>query len=185
MKAICTITIFFAFFLNSSAQNTASGFIVLPNGDTLIGKINFGSNNRATSSQAVSFIDAEGVEKKYNAQKDEVKTFSYEVAGYRKNFVYFKLKQKVDSRWFERIYKGTSYSLYLTSVTGSFGVVDVTAPWFVLQKPTGEYVFLENCGLCGWRQKLTDFLADNPDALAQVEELKAKELGIFLRKICK
>jgi len=163
----------------------ANGFIVIPNGDTLVGKINFGGIKRATTSHEVSFIDAEGLEKKYSAQKDEVKGFSYEVAGYRKNYVYFKLKQKVDSRWFERIYAGTSYSLYLTSVTGSFGTVDVTAPWYVLQKPTGEYVFLENCGLCAWRQKLTEFLADNPDALAQVAEIKAKELGIFLRKICK
>jgi hypothetical protein len=185
MRFVYTIMFISLFLITVSAQKIVPGYIILSNGDTLIGKIHFGGFKQTTNSQEVSFINNEGIEKQYNANNDEVKAFGFENIGVRKHYVYFKLKYKADSRWFERIYIGTKYSLYLTSVTGSFGIVDVTAPWFVLQKPTGEYVFLENCGLCGWRQKLTEFLIDNPDAQAQVETIKAKELGNFLLKISK
>ena len=182
MKVTCSILFVFLMFCKGWAQDIANGYIILPNGDTLIGKINF---KRAVSWQEVSFINADGLEKKFRAQKDEVKGYGFETFGMRKNYIFFNLNQRADSRWFERICSGKSYSLYRTSVTGSFGTVDVTSSWYVLQKPTGEFVFLENCGLCGWRQKLAEFLTDNPDASAQVESIKAKELGDFLRRICK
>jgi hypothetical protein len=185
MKLICTILFVCSTMLSSRAQTLVNGYIVLPNGDSLFGKINFGGIRRATTWQEVTLVNTEGVEKKYRAQHEEVKGYGYEVVGVRKDFIYFRLKQKADSRWFERIHSGASYTLYRTSVTGSFGTVDVTAPWYVLQKPTGEFVFLENCGLCAWRKKLAEFLTDNPEALAQAEDVKAKELGEFLRRISK
>jgi hypothetical protein len=177
----CTIT-----FLSSRADPLlVNGYILLPNGDTLRGQIKFGGFRAATNTDEVTLVDQAGIEKKYKAKKGEVKGYGCETMGIKTDFMYFELKQKADSRWFQRINKGSRYSVYASSVTGSFGTVDVTEAWYVLEKPSGEFVLLETCGLCAWRKNLTAFLTDDPEALAGLEDVKAKELGAYLIKISK
>ena len=172
-------------FFYSKASSLVNGYIILPNGDTLVGQIKFGGFRQATNWEEVTFVDNAGVETKYKAQKGEVKGYGIESFGIKKDFIYFELKPKANSRWFERIYTGAAYSLYGSSVTGSFGTVDVTSIWYVLQKPSGEFQFLETCGICPWRKNLSTFLAEDADALTGLEEVKAKELGKYLKKICR
>lgn len=185
MRLCYTLIFVLVWFQSSFCQETVNGYVVLPNDDTLNGIIKLGGIKRATTNREVTMIDSNGMEKKYRAQEGEVKAFGTEILGINKHYVFFKLKQKADSQWFERICTGKKYSLYLTRVTGSFGTVDVTSPWFVLQKANGSFVFLENCALCGWRKNLTEFLTDDQEILSRVEDIKAKELGTFLYSICK
>lgn len=183
MKALRLLLIFTLSCMYTRAATLVDGYIILPNGDTLRGQIKFGGLREATNWEEVTFVDPSGVEKKYKAQKGEVKGYGYETMGIKKDYIYFVLKPKADSQWFQRVFEASRYSVYATSVTGSFGTVDVTAPWYVLEKPGGEFVMLETCGLCAWRKNLTEFLADNPEALAVLQTLKAKDLGAFLRDI--
>ncbi|MCU0387959.1 MAG: hypothetical protein MUE71_05085 [Chitinophagaceae bacterium] len=170
-------------FCTAQSAELVKGYIVLPNGDTLRGQIKFGGFRAATNWEEVTFVDESGVEKKYKAQKDEVKGYGYEIMGIRKDFIYFIIKKKYNSQFFERIQKGSSYSVYASSVTNSYGTVDVTDVLYVVEKPSGEYVLVESCGTCPWRKTLTAFLADNPDALAGLENVKAKGLGAYLVSI--
>lgn len=185
MKSFWFTLFFITSIITGKSATLVDGYIVLPNGDTLRGQIKFGGLREATNWEEVTFVDKNGVEKKYKAQKGEVKGYGYESMGIKKDYVYFLLKSKADSQWFQRVYKGSSYSVYATSVTGSFGTVDVTSPWYILEKPSGEFVFMETCGICPWRKNITAFLSDNPEALATLENVKAKELGEYLLKISK
>jgi hypothetical protein len=185
MKALWIALFITISFFSSGAPTLVNGYIVLPGGDTLYGQIKFGGVREATNWEEVTFVDKAGVEKKYKAQRGEVKGYGYETLGIKKDYIYFVLKQKADSQWFQRVFSGSKYTIYATSVTGSFGTVDVTSPWYVLEKPSGGFVFLETCGVCAWRKNLTEFLADDPDALASLENVKAKELYTYLIKISK
>lgn len=185
MKLILCILLTGFILTDCSAQPLlVNGYIILPSGDTLIGKIKFGGFRAATNTDEVTF-EKDDSSKKYKARKGEIIGYGYESTGFRKHFRYFELKQKPDSRFFEWIYTGKAYTMYGSSVTGSFGTVDVSSIWYVLQKPDGQYVQLETCGLCAWRKNLAEFLADDPEALASLEAVKPKELGKFLRSICK
>jgi hypothetical protein len=181
----CVVALIFAFmFLSSKADPLfVNGYILLPNGDTLRGQIKFGGSKAATNSEDVTFLDLAGVEKKYKGKKGEVKGYGYETIGIKKDFIFFELKQKADSKFFQRIKKGSRYNIYATSVTGSFGTVDVSEAWYVVEKPSGEFTHLQTCGICPWRKNLTDFLTGDPEALAPLETLKAKELQAYLIKI--
>lgn len=185
MRTLIFGIVFQCFFYAAHSADLYNGYIILPTGDTLRGQIKFGGARGGTNWEEVTLVDSLGVEKKYKAQKGEVKGYGYEVMGKKKDYLYFLLKTKADSQWFQRVYKGSRYTVYATTMTGSFGTVDVTSPWYVLEKPSGEFVFLETCGMCAWRKNLTEFLADNPEALAALENVKAKELGPFLGTISK
>jgi hypothetical protein len=185
MKTIFCILLAGFIYTDCSAQQLlVNGYIILPGEDTLAGKIKFGGFRAATNTDEVTFEKDDSV-KRYKAKKGEIIGYGFESAGFSKHFRYFELKQKPDSRFFEWIYTGKAYTLYGSSVTGSFGTVDVSSIWYVLQKPDGQYVQLETCGLCAWRKNLAEFLADNPEALAGLEAVKPKELGKFLRSISK
>jgi len=175
--------VFQCIFYSAQSADLYNGYIILPTGDTLRGQIKFGGARGGTNWEEVTLVDSLGVEKKYKAQKGEVKGYGYEVMGKKKDYLYFLLKTKADSQWFQRVYKGSRYTVYATTMTGSFGTVDVTSPWYVLEKPSGEFVFLETCGICAWRKNLNEFLGDNPEALADLENVKAKELYTYLRRI--
>lgn len=72
-----------------------------------------------------------GVEKIYKAQKDEVKWHGFETMAIKNDDTCFLLKLKADCQWFQWVFKGSRYSVYATSVTGSFGTMDDTYPWHV------------------------------------------------------
>jgi hypothetical protein len=185
MKSFVFVLMFQCFFYAVQSAELVNGYIILPAGDTLRGQIKFGGARGGTNWEEVTLVDSLGVERKYKAQNGEVKGYGYEVMGIKREYIYFLLKPKADSRWFQRVYKGSRYNVYATAMTASFGTVDVTSPWYVLEKPSGEFVFMETCGICAWRKNLTEFLADNPGAVAELENVKAKELGPFLRTISK
>jgi hypothetical protein len=183
MKSFVFVLILQCFFYGAQSAELVQGYIVLPNGDTLRGQIKFGGFRAATNWEEVTFVDDAGVEKKYKAQKDEVKGYGYELMGIRRDFTYFVIKKKYNSQFFQRVHKGSSYSVYASSVTNSYGTVDVTDVLYVVEKPSGEFVLVESCATCPWRKTLTAFLADNPEALTELESVKAKELDAFLKKI--
>ena len=185
MKSFVFVLILQYFFYTAQSAELVQGYIVLPNGDTLRGQVKFGGFRAATNSEEVTFVDQEGLEKKYKAQKGEVKGYGYELMGIRRDFTFFIIKKKYNSQFFQRIHNGSSYAIYASSVTNSYGTVDVTHVLYIVEKPSGEFVLVESCGTCPWRKTLTAFLADDPGALEGLENVKAKELETYLMRISK
>lgn len=77
------------------------------------------------------------------------------------------------------------YTVYAAKYSSSSGPVVTVQISYVLEKPNGDYLYIDTCGICPWRKNMTAFLADNAEALAGLEEVKAKELGKYLLKICR
>jgi hypothetical protein len=61
------------------------------------------------------------------------------------------------------------------------GTVESTSAYYVLVNAQGEYAYFGTCTICGWKKKMREIMKDDaPAVLAELEELKAKDIPGFV-----
>lgn len=185
MRSLLITIIFIGIGVAAQASNLVNGYIILPAGDTLRGQLKFGGLWAATNTIRVTFVDNAGIPKRYRAKKGEVVGYGFESLGASKDYLFFDVKPKSDSRFYERIIEGSRYTLFAVAINGVKGPVVHILTLYRLEKFNGEYLYFGNCRFCSWRKKLATFLADDPEALGALERVKLFNLHQYLISISK
>jgi hypothetical protein len=148
-------------------------------------QIKFGGLREATNTIRVTFVDSTGIPMRYRAKKGEVVGYGFESLGASKDYLFFDIKPKSDSRFYESIIEGSGYTLIAVAVNGVTGLVVNIFTLYILEKDNGDSLYLGNCRFCHWRKKLATLLAGDSEALTALRGVKLHTLNHYLISISK
>ncbi|MCC6759890.1 MAG: hypothetical protein IT252_01670 [Chitinophagaceae bacterium] len=182
LKRALTATLLLMLGTLANANNTIPGYVIKASGDTIWGTIDYGGIRRATNDEKVTIITLDGTSIQLKAKEGEVLGYGIKpLLGERMDYLYFTVKPAVESGFFRRYTKGPQYTLYYRMMTANMGTVESTSPYYVLVNAQGEYAYFGTCTICGWKKKMRDIMKDDdPAVLAELEELKAKDIPGFV-----
>ncbi len=166
----------------SYTNNTIPGYVIKANGDTIWGTIDYGGIKRATNSEQVTIITIDGSSLKFKGKDGEVLGYGIKpLLEKRIDYLFFTVKPAVESSFFQRYTQGSKYTLYYRMMSANMGTVESTSPYYVLVNAKGEYAYYGTCTIGGWKKKMREIMKeDDPAILAELEELKAKDIPDFV-----
>jgi hypothetical protein len=139
--------------------------------------IKLAGKKKVTDYSTLVLVNEKGEEVIYKAEDKGVDAFGFELLGKKYDYRFVEIFKTYESGFFQLIGDGPNYKLYVNYID--------TQAHYALFKPTGEYVDLTTHTLGNWKKNLRSFFSDNPEALAAIETLSAKEIPDFVKSLNK
>lgn len=176
------IALIFCFSQNGEAQELKNGYVVLTKGDTIACKIVFGGP-KGTNKGQVTTITAEGEEKIYKTKDKLVLAYGFDQVGVPFDYLFFDFGRKVETGFFRLVENGNPYRLYVQNNSETVNGVTTTTPYYVLFNARGDSIDFLVSGVSGWKNKLEEFLKDDPEAIENLKSVNRQDILKFIKSI--
>ncbi|GMQ24653.1 hypothetical protein Aoki45_13350 [Algoriphagus sp. oki45] len=179
---------FFATFLISHlcfSQEYLDGYYLLHGQDTIYSKIKVGGKKISSGYYFLVIPGQEPGSKDivYAVKEKKVAGYGIYYMGKWEDYRYVKVENSNDQGFYRQIEYGPNYLLYVLMVSTNVNGIVTTLPQYALFKPEGEFVVLTTNVLGNWKKNLKKILQDNPEALAQVDQVGRNEIPEFIEKL--
>jgi len=181
MRQIILFALIFCSGWNVHANDLVDGYVVFAGKDTVNCKIKLKGKKQVTSYNTLVLVAENGEEKIYKTKEKGVEAYGFVLLGQRLDYRFIELPKNFESGFFRLIENGDKYKLYTYSYYSEINGVSSSSAVYVVFNPKGEYEHISSSALTDWKKKLRIILADNPEALNEIDGIKREQIPEFIK----